>query len=552
MKKKGYLSFAVKRIIAGLIIGVIIFASLSAYLKDIYQHSVIEGFDKLSDKYRDVTERYVSGQIDTAFIDIITNYYNSDYVRFASVNEDGSFETIYETDYDVIPVEFGIRNWIYITKDQELINSGARTDNISGNDWMIEYKSCDEIWNLGPSKCQYLTNSWNLTSFAEYYNYGMIFYRATSELSGAFQYSQPWVQSYYVDGDTLHLGKVFEGNGYGGKKPGGQKWDFTDPSIADQYTEVDSELMTCVIFQMIERPSDFLEQNKDIFYADSLDDLGILDPDTDGRVVSFADDYREYYASDRTDGRLTQGKLFMFKVDGKWYVVEHVITTAPFAEFFRPMLTVIGIILFVLCIGIALIAAIKPYLQYKKAYENNLFKNNLIDSLAHNLKTPLQILGGYAENLKDTNDEADKNRYADQILAKTSEMNKDIEAILKTADKTSITVSPASIRKCIEETASKAGLDADIKGDAEYKIEKDYFNTALFCLLDNAARYKTAGSKAEVNITSKAVTITNKTASDKFTPGTGIAIAGRILEQHKLKLTTCLKDGVFEVKISTK
>ena len=47
------------------------------------------------------------------------------------------------------------------------------------------------------------------------------------------------------------------------------------------------------------------------------------------------------------------------------------------------------------------------------------------------MKTPLQILGGYAENLKDVEGSDEKDRYADQILEKTTEMNKDIEAILK-------------------------------------------------------------------------------------------------------------------------
>ena len=83
-------------------------------------------------------------------------------------------------------------------------------------------------------------------------------------------------------------------------------------------------------------------------------------------------------------------------------------------------------------------------------------------------------------------------------------------------------------------------------------MDKDYFKTAIYCLLDNAMKYKSADSKIEVDITCKAVSIKNKTDKDKFTPGTGIAIAGRILEQHKLKMRTTLKDGVFEVKFGKK
>ena len=238
-------------------------------------------------------------------------------------------------------------------------------------------------------------------------------------------------------------------------------------------------------------------------------------------------------------------------INGRQYMVEFVMKTAPFEAFYQPFLILLGIVLFVLCVGIALLTAIRPYSQYKKAYENNIFKNNLIDSLAHNMKTPLQILGGYAENLKDV-DGDEKDRYADQILEKTGEMNRDIEAILKTAEKSDRKFAKASVKACIEDVAAKLGADIDIKGDTEIKMDKDYFKTALSCLMDNANKYKAADSKIDVAITGKDFTITNKTDSGKFTPGTGLAIAGRILEQHKLYLETTLKDGVFEARISKK
>ena len=246
------------------------------------------------------------------------------------------------------------------------------------------------------------------------------------------------------------------------------------------------------------------------------------------------------------------GRLAVIEINGQKYLVESVSTTLNYKDYFKPVFLIAGIVLLVFSIGIPCLTAVRPYSEYKKAYENNRFKNSLIDSLAHNLKTPLQILGGYAENLKDVSDASEKDRYADRILTKTQEMNADIESILKTADKTSLRFSKTSIRKCLEEVASKAGAGIDIKGDAEYMTERDYFNTALFCLVDNAVKYGNKDAKIEAAITSKSSTIRNKTTAGKFTPGTGIAIAGRIFEQHKLKLTTDLKDGVFEARITKK
>lgn len=555
MKKKSYFSFLCGKLIAGLLIGVIVFAATAAYMQGIYNISVRDGFDEVGEKYKKLVEYYDEGVYDSTFIDIITNLYAADYVRFAKVGEDGSFETIFESDYDVIPVELNtVRRWVYITQNEELLAQEKRTTNISGEDWTIEYKKCDEIWNIDRITDTALSNSWNTTSFSSGYQYGNYLFRGSAELCGIYQYSLPSIRSYYIEGDTLHIGKIAEVDGYIEDRKGGKSWDFTDPANADKYIEIeiDGSETDLYIYQLAERPDKFLNDNADIFLAGSTGDLESSCPREDSRTVVYSDSNHEYFVQNMSGSSLVQGKMLVTKINGQWYMIEYVMETLPYSAYLKPFFVVLAIFLLVLSIGIPCLSAIKPYSQYKMAYENNRFKNNLIDSLAHNLKTPLQILGGYAENLKDTTNEADKNRYADEILATASGMNKDIEALLKTADKTSLTLSKTSISKCLEEVASKAGAGIDIKGDAEYKIEKDYFNTALFCLVDNAAKYGNKDSKIEATVNSKAITIRNKTAAGNYTPGTGIAIAGRIMEQHNLKLTTDLKDGVFEAKISTK
>ena len=96
------------------------------------------------------------------------------------------------------------------------------------------------------------------------------------------------------------------------------------------------------------------------------------------------------------------------------------------------------------------------------------------------------------------------------------------------------------------------GAELNIEGDRKLKIDREYFKTALTCIIDNANKYKTRDSTINVVIAPKTITFTNKATVDKFTPGTGITIAGRILEQHKLKLSTEIKDGVFRARISKK
>ena len=129
-------------------------------------------------------------------------------------------------------------------------------------------------------------------------------------------------------------------------------------------------------------------------------------------------------------------------------------------------------------------------------------------------------------------------------------MNTDIESILKSAENNNPVLKKGSVREVFDEAAKKAGAETVINGDKVIPMDREYFGQAVYCLLDNAVKYKTDGSKTEVKISPKDIVITNRTDKDKFTPGTGIAIAERILEHHKLKLKTELKDGVFVARIS--
>ena len=566
MKRKKYFHFAAGRVIASLLIGAVLYTAVTMHLSNVYQSSLVTGFNDRVELYKKIITNYDEGRYGSVFMSIITNFYSADYIKLARIGEDGSIDTFFETDYNVIPVEERMHHWYYVTDDPELLAEGKRIETIkpANEDWVIEYIKCDEIRKISDESSwdRRLTNGWDLCAMTDSY-YADKLVCVSSEFCGALRYAQPDVKSYYYDEDGLHIGKVKESGAdyiFGDIFPA--KWDFTDPSKADLYKICDEEgiVPSLTIFPTLKKPEAFLNANAGILSAADLDslireaDAASEKEDSEYTVYSY-DNYKgneHQYVIFKKGIPNTKGVVAVFSIDGQKYLAEFVISCASFEEFYSPFLITFGIILLVLCLAIALILAVRPYSQYKKAYENNNFKNNLIDSLAHNMKTPLQILGGYAENLKDVETGEEKDRYADQILAKTSEMNKDIEAILKTAEKTDRKFVKASVRTALAEAAEKAGAEVVIKGDTDTKMDREYFKTALFCLIDNASKYKTADSKIEADITGKGIKITNKTDAAKYTPGTGLAIAGRILEQHRLYLKTQLKDGVFEALITKK
>ena len=566
MKRKKYFHFAAGRVITSLLIGAVLYTAVTMHLSSVYQSSLETGFNDRVELYKKIITNYDDGRYGSVFMSIITNFYSADYIKLARIGEDGSIDTFFETDYNVIPVEERMHHWYYVTDDPELLAEGKRIETIkpANEDWVIEYIKCDEIRKISDESSwdRRLTNGWDLCAMTDSY-YADKLVCVSSELCGALRYAQPDVKSYYFDEAGLHIGKVREsGVDYLFGKAFPAKWDFTDPSKADLYKICDEEgiVPSLTIFPTLKKPEAFLNANAGILSAADLDslireaDAASEKEDSEYTVYSY-DNYKgneHQYVIFKKGIPNTKGVVAVFSIDGQKYLAEFVISCASFEEFYSPFLITFGIILLVLCLATALILAVRPYSQYKKAYENNNFKNNLIDSLAHNMKTPLQILGGYAENLKDVETGEEKDRYADQILAKTSEMNKDIEAILKTAEKTDRKFVKASVRTALAEAAEKAGAEVVIKGDTDTKMDREYFKTALFCLIDNASKYKTADSKIEADITGKGIKITNKTDAAKYTPGTGLAIAGRILEQHRLYLKTQLKDGVFEALITKK
>jgi len=566
MKRKKYFHFAAGRVIASLLIGAVLYTAVTMHLSSVYQSSLVTGFNDRVELYKKIITNYDEGRYGSVFMSIITNFYSADYIKFARIGEDGSIDTFFETDYNVIPVEERMHHWYYVTDDPEMLAEGKRVETIkpANEDWVIEYIKCDEIRKISDESSwdRRLTNGWDICTMTDSY-YADKLVCVSSELCGALRYAQPDIKSYYFDEAGLHIGKVREsGADYLFGKAFPAKWDFTDPSKADLYKICDEEgiVPSLTIFPTLKKPEAFLNANAGILSAADLDslireaDAASEKEDSEYTVYSY-DNYKgneHQYVIFKKGIPNTRGVVAVFSVGGQKYLAEFVISCATFEEFYSPFLITFGIILLVLCLAIALILAVRPYSQYKKAYENNIFKNNLIDSLAHNMKTPLQILGGYAENLKDVKSDAEKDHYADQILAKTSEMNKDIEAILKTAEKTDRKFVKASVRTALAEAAEKAGAEVVIKGDTDTKMDREYFKTALFCLIDNASKYKTDDSKIEADITGKGIKITNKTDAAKYTPGTGLAIAGRILEQHRLYLKTQLKDGVFEALITKK
>lgn len=140
----------------------------------------------------------------------------------------------------------------------------------------------------------------------------------------------------------------------------------------------------------------------------------------------------------------------------------------------------------------------------------------LSNALAHDIKTPLFILSGYAENLRDNINSERRAEFAEKIMAQTAEVNalvcrmldlgrlenSDIEPHLTQWDLAALTE-----ELCGGFTAREIAFTRT--GDNTVCADRALLRRAVENLLDNAVKYAPEGSVVRVDVTDKTLTVSN-------------------------------------------
>ena len=238
----------------------------------------------------------------------------------------------------------------------------------------------------------------------------------------------------------------------------------------------------------------------------------------------------------------------ILSLNGKKYEYDMIVNFKSFAEFATLPLICAFLLNLSICLAIGFFTGLRKYRKYQTEINNISFKNGLIDALAHNLKTPMQIITVNAENIKDRPSAERKKKYIDTILSRSKVMNDMIDTINGAVKRTPVE-SVFGVKDAVNEAADKLSVRLEISDDTNIKADREYFIQAVYNLIDNAAQYGLEGFPIKVDIKPGKMIISNHTESDKFTPGTGLAIADRFLTRTGMLLTLELDDGVFKAVI---
>lgn len=220
------------------------------------------------------------------------------------------------------------------------------------------------------------------------------------------------------------------------------------------------------------------------------------------------------------------------------------------------------------------------YARLKAQYDIEDYRKTLMNTMAHDLKSPLMSISGYAENLKESVHSEKREHYAAAIMNNVDHMNRIISDILSLSktengnvvlNKTELNVEEV-IRDCLKKYELQLGerkLQTEIVGALNLRADQTLFTEAMDNLIGNAVKYADSDSLITFTLNKKSIGITNQCSaeikdvnellkpfvtgnenrSNKGGSGLGLAIAKNIMDLHKFDLYVKYENKKFEVII---
>lgn len=230
-----------------------------------------------------------------------------------------------------------------------------------------------------------------------------------------------------------------------------------------------------------------------------------------------------------------------------------------------------GILLMLACIAYVLWILNK---SYRKMAETELQRRDFTNAMAHEMKTPLSVIRGFAENLKENPDTGKRDYYLEHIIGQTEEMDGTVKKMIQVSrmdsgdlrmsrEKFSLSQLLEKEAERLESRAEERGIDVCLRYTEEIMIEGDrnMLEKAFRCLLDNAVSYNRRGGWIYITVDSGTCVIENtgnlipeenlsrigemlwtgkqERGADAYGEkhhGMGLYLAGRIFRMHKMRM----------------
>ncbi|MBO4419428.1 MAG: HAMP domain-containing histidine kinase [Oscillospiraceae bacterium] len=215
----------------------------------------------------------------------------------------------------------------------------------------------------------------------------------------------------------------------------------------------------------------------------------------------------------------------------------------------------------------------------KLRYAMEDYQRTLTDNLAHDIKTPLMAISGYAENIRDGNLPEAKHKqyvgaimenvsYTDALVSRTLQLNHMGETKQEKPEEIAVGELVGELLRKYELLIEEKQITYSIDGGASVQAERAGLETILENLISNAIKYTPEGGKIQIKMDKKTLTVTN-TVTQKLDVrklkepfvrgdgarsnvkgnGLGLAIADRAADANGFKLRLSCTENEFKAEL---
>lgn len=271
-------------------------------------------------------------------------------------------------------------------------------------------------------------------------------------------------------------------------------------------------------------------------------------------------------------------------VGSKEYVFKYRQVFEPWTQTIASLkILYIGSAIFVAVCLAVVINSLNKFYKQREQLEGT--RRDFTNAIAHELKTPLGVIRGYAENMLESTNETKRDYYLKQIVGQTEEMDKLVKEMvyISKLDSEDVFVEKERlhIEDIIKEQLKKLEVLSDEKNlDIKLKVhnnlivngDKKYLERAIWNLLVNAIEYNHLDGFIKITIDKDQFRIENsgvkigedelphvfdmfytsdksRNFSDKHM-GLGLYLAKKIFELHNMKIVIANSEVGVEVKVT--
>ncbi len=243
---------------------------------------------------------------------------------------------------------------------------------------------------------------------------------------------------------------------------------------------------------------------------------------------------------------------------------------------------VIGVsLIFGFFLTIAVVFCVMIWNRIKHQIVEEYKRIEFTNALAHDIKTPLFVISGYASSLREDIDIDERDKYLDKILEQTEDINALVHRMLDFSKLDSYNIKPNytefSLLMLVQDVVKNyinlpdgKTLNVTVSVDSNINADKELVKQALENLIENAVNYSVKESVIEINVDGKSLTISN--ACDNLTKsdiknltqpyfrkdksrnqkgnGLGLSIVKSIFELNKAKFSIKLKNNIISFRVN--